>query len=192
MEKIAYEEVLTLDEYERQRPSTQPEMIALRGRLRVTLGPIVSLAFEERRTLLYQVQEMMRAERITSPEGIQTELDTYNSLVPQDGELVATLLIEITDQAELKRRLPQLVGIEHAVSIRVGSVVVGGSGEGGRSTAETTSSVHYLRFPVSSEAVAALRDASLQAHVVIDHAAYQAWTEVSSTLRGEMLRILGE
>ena len=191
MDKIVYQEVLPLDEYERQRPSTQPEMIALRGRLRVTLGPIVSLAFEERRTLLYQVQEMMRAERITSPEGIQTELDTYNSLVPQDGELVATLLIEITDQAELKRRLPQLVGIEHAVSIRIGAVVVPGGGEEGRSTDETTSSVHYLRFPVSPEAAAALQDASTQAHVVIDHPAYQAWTAVSPTLRQELLRILG-
>ena len=166
-------------------------MIALRGRLRVTLGPIVSLAFEERRTLLYQVQEMMRAESITSPEGIQTELDTYNSLVPRDGELVATLLLEITDPAELRRRLPQLVGIENAVSIRIGALIVQGRGEEGRSTAETTSSVHYLRFPVSPEAAAAaLDDAATQAHVVIDHPAYQAWTQVSPHLRQELSRIL--
>ena len=190
MDKIAFGEVLPLPEYERQRLATQPEMIALRGRLRVTLGPIVSLAFEDRRTLLYQVQEMMRAESITSPEGIQTELDTYNSLVPQDGELVATLLIEITDQQELKRRLPQLVGIEDAVSIRVGGVVVQGRGEEGRSTDVTTSSVHYLRFPVPPEAAAALEDSDAQAHVVIDHPAYQAWTEVSPDLRQEILRIL--
>ena len=190
MEKIAFHEVLPLPEYERRRPDTQPAMIALRGRLRVTLGPIVSLAFEERRTLLYQVQEMMRAESITSPEGIQTELDTYNSLVPGDGELVATLLLEITDPAELRRRLPQLVGIEHAVSIRLGALVVQGRGEEGRSTDETTSSVHYLRFPVSPDAAAALEDPAVQAHVVIDHPAYQAWTEVSPQLRQELTRIL--
>ena len=102
---------------------------------------------------------------------------------------MATLLIEITDQGELKRRLPQLVGIEDAVSIRIGSVVVQGRGEEGRSTDVTTSSVHYLRFAVPPEAAATLEDTGVQAHVVIDHPAYQAWTEVSPDLRRELLRI---
>ena len=86
--------------------------------------------------------------------------------------------------------MPQLVGIENAVSIRLGAVVVQGRGEEGRSTAETTSSVHYLRFPVPPEAAAALDDPATQAHVVIDHPAYQAWTQVSPQLRQELARIL--
>ena len=110
--------------------------------------------------------------------------------MPRGGELVATLLLEITDQAELRRRLPQLVGIENAVSIRLGALVVQGRGEEGRSTDETTSSVHYLRFPVPPEAATALEDPAVQAHVVIDHPAYQAWTEVTPQLRQELTRIL--
>ena len=96
---VTITELLGLDEYESHRPEIQNELMLLRQTLRLSLGSIMSLAFENRRTVWYQIQEMLRAERITDPERIQDELDAYNSLIPGPGELVATLFIEITNQA---------------------------------------------------------------------------------------------
>jgi len=116
--------MLTLDDiedlraYERGRAEYRRSVIELKRRRRVPVGPIVSFVFENRETVRSQIQEMARAERMVSDEQIQKELDTYNPLIPQPGELSATLFIELTGEHLLRRWLPKLVGIEHAVILR--------------------------------------------------------------------------
>ena len=103
----------------RPRRRTAREVIELKRRRRVAIGPIVSVVFENRETMRSQIQEMARAERMVSDEQIQKELDVYNALIPEPGELSATLFIELTGDEALRDWLPRLVGIEHAVVLRL-------------------------------------------------------------------------
>ena len=105
--------------YERERDAYRQRVIELKCRRRVSVGPIVSLVFENRETMRSQVQEMARAERMVSDEQIQKELDVYNALIPEPGELSATLFIELTREDALRDWLPRLVGIEHSVVLRL-------------------------------------------------------------------------
>src|ERR1700681_3124020 len=129
---------LTLDDiedlraYERRRDGYRRHVIELKRRRRVALGPIVSLLFENRETMRSQILEMARAERMASDDQIQNELDVYNALIPEPGELSATLFIELTGEDALRNWLPRLVGIEHAVLLRLtGGAVVRGAPEAG-------------------------------------------------------------
>src|SRR5215213_7045028 len=117
---------LTLDDiadaraYERERDAFRAHIIDLKKRRRVGVGPFVTLLFENRDTIRFQIQEMARAEKIITDEGIQTELDIYNPLIPQAGQVSATLFIELTDKDQLLEWLPKLVGIETEVELRLG------------------------------------------------------------------------
>ncbi|MHB1487297.1 MAG: DUF3501 family protein, partial [Acidimicrobiales bacterium] len=103
--------------YERHRDEFLAEVMAIKARRRLSVGPVVTLVFENRETMLFQVQEMARAERIMTDEGIQAELDIYNPLIPEPGTLSATLFIELTSPDEMKHWLPRLVGIERSVDL---------------------------------------------------------------------------
>ena len=117
---------LTIDDivdqraYERERAEFRRHVIALKRLRRVGVGPFVTLVFENRDTIRFQVQEMARVEKIITDQGIQTELDTYNPLIPEPGQVSATLFIELTDKAQLEEWLPKLVGIETEVELRLG------------------------------------------------------------------------
>ena len=137
--------------YERERDEFRDHVIALKRRRRVSVGPIVTLVFENRDTIRFQIQEMARAERMLTDEAISTELDTYNPLIPEPGSLSATLFIELRSEAELREWLPKLVGIERAVELRLGGGSVIASipeeAHAGMLTREdTTASVHYVRW----------------------------------------------
>jgi hypothetical protein len=151
---------LTLDDiadqraYERERDAFRAEVIAAKKLRRISVGPVVTLTFESRLTMRFQVQEMARAERMVSDEQIQHELDVYNRLLPAPAELSATLFLELTTEDELRTWLPRLVGIERSCELRIGS---GASTQVVRSTPDeehdanltrptTTSAVHYVRF----------------------------------------------
>ncbi|MGZ4793547.1 MAG: DUF3501 family protein, partial [Ilumatobacteraceae bacterium] len=113
--KLTVVDIDDLRAYERVRESHRAEMIELRRRRRVAVGTIVTVAFENRDTIRFQIQEMVRAERIVTDEGVQEELDTYNPLVPEAGQLCATLFIELTSDEAMREWLPKLVGIEQSV-----------------------------------------------------------------------------
>jgi hypothetical protein len=144
----------------------------------VAVGPIVSLVFENRDTVRFQVQEMARAERMRSDEQIQTELDVYNALIPGPGELSATLFIELTDKAQLVEWLPKLVGIERSVELLIGagdgSEVVRAEPEHAHAEQLTrddvTASVHYIRFSLSPSQVE--RFATEPVVVAVNHPHY--------------------
>ena len=107
--------------YERERDEFRAQVIAAKKLRRVSVGPVVTLVFESRLTIRFQVQEMARAEKMVTDQQIQHELDVYNRLLPTRGELSATLFIELTTDEELRTWLPRLVGIEGAVEVRIGS-----------------------------------------------------------------------
>ena len=117
---------LTLDDiadqraYERERDAFRRDVIAHKKVRRVTVGPVITLTFESRMTMRFQVQEMARAERMTTDEQIQHELDVYNRLLPVPGELSATLFLELTTEDDLRTWLPRLVGIERSVVLEIG------------------------------------------------------------------------
>ncbi len=112
MRKIERADVLNLYEYEKVRDRLRREVIAAKDRRRVPVGDRLSFLFENRQTVLFQIQEMIRAERIVAEERIQDEIDVYNELIPGPGELSATLMIEIEDRSRIKPELDRFMGID--------------------------------------------------------------------------------
>ena len=148
MNALTTGDLISIEEYDRRRESFRSNIITLKQRRRISVGPLITLVFENRDTLRFQIQEMIRAERIVEPEKIQEELDVYNALLPDSHELSATLLIEITDEADIKEKLDQFMGLDHGnkVAITAGGEAVFGEFEGGRSHETKISAVHFVRF----------------------------------------------
>ena len=191
MNPITLQDLMTLEGYDKARHSfRQAVMVRKKNRL-APIGPDVVLSFEDRTTILYQIQEMLRAERITDPERIQDELDVYNSLIPGPGELVATLFIEITNQEQIKSRLSELAGVEDSIRLAVGnSFTVSALGEDGRTSNGRTSSVHYLRFYLAPRVREEFHTLSSPATVFVNHPRYNVQSEIPLSMREELRGIL--
>ncbi|HEY2332434.1 MAG TPA: DUF3501 family protein [Acidimicrobiales bacterium] len=177
--KLTLEDIADLRAYERERTAFRDRVIELKKSRRVAVGPIVSFVFENRDTVRFQIQEMARAERMLTDEAIQTELDTYNPLIPEPGHLSATLFIELTGEEQLRGWLPRLVGIERAPRLRLadGSVVaaVPDPGHATQLTREEiTASVHYVGFALSDEQVEAFATGPVE--LALEHPNYQEST----------------
>jgi hypothetical protein len=160
-------------------------MVAKRPR-RVSLGPFVTVVFENRATMIFQVSEMLRAEQIEEPAKIQMEVDVYNSLLPDEGELSATLFVEITESAQIRPTLHQLVGIDEHMALEVGEHRVAARFEEGRAEAERISSVQYLRFPIPPAARAALATPGARLALLADLPGYVHRTELSEETRASL------
>jgi hypothetical protein len=190
--KLELDDILDLRAYERSRDEFRDRIIELKRRRRIAVGPIVTLVFENRETVRFQVQEMARAERMLTDEQIQTELDIYNPLIPEPGELSATLFIELTSRPEMEEWLPKLVGIERSAEIILGEDVVRctpeESHEAQLTREEITASVHYVRFRFSAEQVE--RFAAGPAVLALNHPAYQQRTELPDETRATLLEDL--
>jgi len=176
MRKLTTADLKPLDEYEKVRPILRRQIIELKEIRRVALGDNISIVFENFQTMQWQTQEMLRAERITSPEAIQEEVDTYNELIPDKDELRATLFIELPDDKNIPNDLPRFIGVEETVSLSFGGQTVKAEAEPGRSTEEKTATVHYLRFPFTPEQAAAFGP---PATLAVDHTNYKASTELT-------------
>jgi Protein of unknown function (DUF3501) len=175
MQKVTLDEIIGSERYEKIRDEFRHRIIELKKYRRVSVGDHITLVFENHETVLFQVQEMLRAERITDIDKIRFEVDTYNELIPGDGELSTTLLIEITEQEQIRPALVKLIGIDKAVSLQIGQrFTVPGVFEGGRSTEDNLSAVQYVRFSLSPEARAAFREGKEEVRLVITHPNYQA------------------
>jgi Protein of unknown function (DUF3501) len=187
---LTLDDVLDLRAYERVRDDYRAKVIAMKKNRRVALGPIMTLVFECVDTVRFQIQEMARVEKIISDEAIQTELDIYNRLLPAPGELSATLLIELTTEADLREWLPKLVGIETQLGVALDGDVVLSVPEADHAAAlsreEITPAVHYLRFPFSDGQVEAFGRAS-EVALVSEHPAYAARTVLAPAVREELL-----
>jgi hypothetical protein len=185
---ITRESLLPLETYARERNAFRARVIEHKKRRTVQLGSNVTLLFEDELTVRYQVQEMLRIERIFEEEGIQHELDAYNPLVPDGSNWKATMLLEYPDEAERKRKLAELKGIERRVWIQVqGAERVHAIADEDleRENEEKTSSVHFLRFELSTPMREALaRGAPLA--VGIDHPRYPASVELAAEVRAAL------
>ncbi len=177
MKKIVLDDILGLSTYEKIRPQFRQSIIEKKKNRRVSVGDRVSLLFENRDTVIFQIQEMLRAERITDLDKIREEIAVYNGLIPEAGELSATLFLEIEDQERLRDDLLKFLGIDEAVYLEVGSHSIRGRFEEGRSKEDKISAVQYVRFPFDAEAREAFL-AGEKAMIVIDHPNYKASAEL--------------
>jgi hypothetical protein len=194
--KLTLDDIADLRAYERERAGFRDRIIRVKKRRRVAVGPIVTLLFENRDTIRFQVQEMARAERLISDEQVQTELDIYNALIPEAGHLSATLFVELTDKASLTEWLPKLVGIERSLELLIGegegSEVVCGVPEQDHEAQLTrddvTASVHYLGFALTQSQVE--RFASEPVVLAVNHPNYAEGAHLTDDAKAALLEDL--
>lgn len=171
MDKLSREDLMSLEEYARKRPEFRARVMMHKRARRLALGPHAALYFEDRLTVQYQVQEMLRAERIFEPEGIADELAAYNPLIPDGCNWKATFMLEYADAGERQEVLKRLIGIEDRVWMRVAGfdkVYAIADEDLDRETEEKTSTVHFMRFELTAEMVTAARAGTALA-AGIDH-----------------------
>jgi len=184
MQKVTLDEIVGAERYEKIRDDFRRRVIELKKQRRLSVGDQITLVFENHETVLFQIQEMLRAERITDIDKIRFEIDTYNELIPNEGELSTTLLIEITEQEQIRPELVKLIGLDQAVSLQIGQrFSIPGVFEGGRSTKDNLSAVQYVRFSLPPEARTAFRDEKEPVRVVIAHPNYHAQALLPATTR---------
>jgi hypothetical protein len=189
--KLTMDDIADLRAYERERDDFRRQVIALKKRRRVHVGPFITVVFENRDTIRFQIQEMARVEKLISDQAIETELRTYNPLVPEPGELAATVFIELTSDAELREWLPKLVGIERSIALRVGDAGAEIRAEPEAAHAaqltreEITASVHYVHLRLDPEQIDALELGP--AELVIDHEAYRHEVRLAPETVSELL-----
>jgi hypothetical protein len=179
---------MSLETYARERASFRAKVLAHKKNRSVHLGEHLTLQFEDELTIRYQIQEMLRIERIFEAEGIQGELDAYNPLIPDGSNLKATMLIEYPEAEERRRMLAALKGIERAVWVQVEGcerVLAIADEDLERETEEKTSSVHFMRFELSAAMRERLRRGAGLA-VGVEHARYRARCELQPEVRSAL------
>jgi Protein of unknown function (DUF3501) len=187
MRKLALADIQDVRAYERERDEFRRHVIELKKRRRIPLGSLMTLVFENTETMRWQVQEMARAERMSRDEQIAHEIDTYNALIPNAGELSATLLIELQTEAQLREWLPKLVGIHTSIAIVLSdSEVRAVADDEERLTRDdTTPAVHFLKFAFSPGRIDAFERGPVR--IVVDHPAYRADFELNDLQHEELL-----
>ena len=186
---LRHEDLYSLEQYARERPAFRAKVMAHKKTRRVELGKHASLHFEDALTMKYQVQEMLRLERIFEPELIQEELDVYNPLIPDGLNWKATFMVEYPDVEERKRQLARLIGIETAVWVQVADfarVNPVANEDLERETEAKTSAVHFLRFELTPEMAAAAK-AGAAIRMGVDHPNYQAELTLAPAVRDALV-----
>jgi hypothetical protein len=158
MSKLTLNDILDSRAYERVRDEFRSRVMEIKRRRRIHLGTIITLMFDSRDTMQLQIQEMIRVEHINTDAGVEDELRAYNPLIPEPGQLCATMFIELTSDDQLREWLPKLAGIERAVEIQLGdgSIVIGhldAQHEASLTRENVTAAVHYLYFDFTPEQV---------------------------------------
>ncbi|MGD8809849.1 MAG: DUF3501 family protein [Gammaproteobacteria bacterium] len=182
-------DLLSLEEYHRQRAEFRARVLAHKRNRQVAVGPNATFYFEDKLTIQYQVQEMLRIERIFETEAIEEELAAYNPLIPDGGNLKATFMIEYPDVEERRSALQRLHGVEDAVYMQVdGGPRVGAIADEDldRADEEKTSAVHFLRFEFSAGDITGLRGGSGLV-IGIDHPAYSYEVRLSDNIRAALI-----
>ncbi|VAW78330.1 Hypothetical protein i Rubrerythrin cluster [hydrothermal vent metagenome] len=191
MEKLIRSDLYSLEQYAETRTEFRAQVIAHKKNRRVPLGDIAALYFEDRLTMRYQVQEMLRVERIFEAEGIEAELNAYNPLIPDGSNLKATFMIEVPDEEARNKALIQFKGIENEVWIRVDGfdpVFAIADEDLERENDEKTSAVHFMRFEFTADMVAAAK-AGAALGAGISHSEYtQQFEPLPGDIRASLLQ----
>ncbi len=193
MSQLSHTDLYGLEEYARIRPEFRARVMQHKKSRRVPIGPNAALYFEDALTMQYQVQEMLRIERIFEPEGIQDELDVYNPLIPDGLNWKATFMVEFADEEERKAALARMIGIDKAVWVQVegfDKVRPIANEDLERETEDKTSAVHFMRFELNQEMVDALQGGAGLA-MGIDHPVYNhTVSELDPSVRISLLQDL--
>jgi hypothetical protein len=187
MDKLAVADLMPLEQYARERAAFRTRVLQHKGLRNLAVGPNTTWLFEDRLTVQYQVQEMLRTERIFEPEGIAEELGAYNPLIPDGSNWKVTLLLEF-EPTERPAALARLKGVEHRCYVQIGSERVFGIADEDlpRENAEKTSAVHFLRFELPPAMSGAVR-AGAPLAAGIDHEHYRYAVQVSAAVREALL-----
>ncbi len=188
MTKLKREDLYTLEQYAQLRAQFRAQVIAHKQTRQVNVGPHAALYFEDRLTMQYQVQEMLRVERIFEAEGIEDELATYNPLIPDGSNWKATFMLEYPDVDQRRQALAQLIGIEDRVWVRVADfepVWAIADEDIKRENDAKTSSVHFVRFELTAPMIAAVKRAAA-VRMGIDHSHYRSETTLTAATRDSL------
>jgi Protein of unknown function (DUF3501) len=180
MMTVSRPELLGLAEYEQIREPFRRRIMALKQARRVALGANMTVLFENHDTALYQIQEMLRTERITAEKAILHELETYNELVPRGRELSATIFIEYPERMQREEMLVALAGVETAFYLRVAGERLAVVGDTRGTDMTRTMAVQYVKFPLSESAERALRGGGVELCLGVEHPAYRAEVVLSA------------
>lgn len=193
MRPIDRAEILDAASYERLRPELRRRILVLKGKRRVPVGADATLHFESRETMLYQVHEMLRAESSwTRPGAVEAELAAYNPLVPAGRELSATLMIEVESAEERALKLVRLLGLERHIWLEAGGLPrIGATFDAAETAPSRLSSVQYLKWRLTDEHAAAVRQPGAVLRIVVDHPGYLAVAVLSEETRVELAGDLG-
>lgn len=188
--KLTLADIADVRAYERERAEYRAEVMEIKRRRRVTFGTIITVMFENRETMRLQIQEMARVEKLVTDDDIQIELDTYNPMVPEPGQLCATVFLELTSDEQMREWLPKLVGIERSFVIVLsdGSRIPSITEEAHASQLtreDTTAAVHYIRFEFTDRQVDAFESGPVQ--IEITHPDYLEVVELTDVTRAELL-----
>ena len=191
--KLTLADIADVRAYERERDEYRATVMEIKRKRRLSFGTIITLMFENRDTMRLQIQEMTRVEKLVTDDDIQVELDTYNPMIPEPGQLCATVFLELTSDDQMREWLPKLVGIERSFAVvlpngdRVRSITE--EAHAGQLTREsTTAAVHYIRFEFTPDQVDAF--AAGPVRIEIEHPDYLEAVELSDITHDELLRDL--
>jgi len=192
--KLTLADIADVRAYEREREEFRTHVIALKRRRRIHVGLFVTFLFENRDTIRFQIQEMARVEKLTTDDDIQVELDTYNPMIPDAGQVCATMFIELTTDEQMREWLTKLAGVENAVRLVLSdgteiAAIIDEQHSEGLTRDHVTAAVHYLRWEFSPEQVAAFAAGPVQLR--IDHPEYLEVVELSDATHAELLDDLG-
>jgi len=192
MKKVELSELLNIAEYERVRQDFRRRVIELKKKRRVAVGPRVTFVFENHDTVLSQIQEMMRAERLVQDEAIQHEIDTYNSLLPERNELAATMFIELPDQSRIREEITKFHGVNtgEAIYLQIGEEKLPGDFAAGQSDDRRISAVQYVHFRFDDAEREAFVGGAEEVKLVINHPNYQHSAVIDGEVRAELSRDL--
>ena len=192
MKTLNKESLMDIIEYEKVRHDYRKEVIDYKVNRRVALGPNITMVFENEKTLSFQIQEIMRAERLVHDEQIQQEIEVYNSIMPPEDSLSATLFIEITDEKKIKSILNDFIGLTDGDNLyfQIGSDKIFAKFEEGREEEDKISSVHYIQFYFDSDQKAKFGDLSQKVNIVIDYNKYVYSFPIQDQMRLSLLEDL--
>lgn len=185
MSKLTRQDLMSLEEYAEQRAAFRQQVIAHKKNRQIMLGDHLTLYFEDRLTIQYQIQEMLRIEKIFEKAAIEEELHAYNPLIPDGTNWKATMMIEFTDIEERRQALAQLIDIEQRIWAQIGDhekIWVIADEDLERTTEEKTSAVHFLRFEIPASQIAELKNGAAL-HFGVDHPTYCFSSEIQPLIR---------
>jgi hypothetical protein len=187
---ICRDDILDLTAYEKVRDRYRRRIIELKRPRRIGVGERLTFLFENRDTVLFQIQEMLRAERIVDEDKIEAELEVYNELIPADSELSATLMIEIPEMALIRQELDRLIGIDEHAWLDVGDATVRARFDSKQFEEDRISAVQYVRFPLGPGLATPFKDPAVPVRLRVAHPNYAAQTPIEGESRASLTRDL--